>query len=338
MRVERLDHLVLTVADIDATVDFYVRVLGMSAVTLGGGRRALAFGDGTIALHEADREQPAPGGAGLRFVVADPPAQVRAELAARGVPLAEGPVERTVYVRDPDGNLVELSSAAPEARPRECPDRPDRPTRGQPVEVAALLQRLGLDAGHVAPAGDTDEVVETELKARVRRPEEVTARLNALADARVEVYRDAYFDTAAGALDNRGETLRIRTVRGAGGTRSSLTFTCAASKRRHETPVADPEATSSVLAGLGYRPVLTFERHCGTYTFTTQGRPTRATLVHIPETGGHFLEVETLAEEATDARTTRGHVRRVLTTLGITDADVTRELYRESVTAYRHHR
>ncbi|MFJ5109476.1 VOC family protein [Streptomyces sp. NPDC088551] len=123
MRVERLDHLVLTVADIEATVDFYTRVLGMEPVVFGDGRRALAFGQSKINLHQAGHEfepkaaRPTPGSADLCFVVADPLERVIAELAAQGVPVEEGPVERTgalgpfvsVYVRDPDGNLVELS-------------------------------------------------------------------------------------------------------------------------------------------------------------------------------------------------------------------------------------
>ncbi|MEU0276995.1 VOC family protein [Streptomyces sp. NPDC006195] len=123
MRVERLDHLVLTVADIEATVVFYTRVLGMEPVVFGGGRRALAFGQSKINLHRAGHEfepkaaRPSPGSADLCFVVADPLERVIAELAAQGVPVEEGPVERTgalgpfvsVYVRDPDGNLVELS-------------------------------------------------------------------------------------------------------------------------------------------------------------------------------------------------------------------------------------
>ncbi|MFD7284432.1 VOC family protein [Streptomyces sp. NPDC059863] len=124
LRVERLDHLVLTVADIEATVDFYTRVLRMEPVTFGGGRRGLAFGQSKINLHRAGHEfepkaeRPTPGSADLCFVVADPLERVIAELAARGVPVEEGPVERTgalgafvsVYVRDPDGNLIELSN------------------------------------------------------------------------------------------------------------------------------------------------------------------------------------------------------------------------------------
>jgi catechol 2,3-dioxygenase-like lactoylglutathione lyase family enzyme len=124
VRIDRLDHLVLTVADIDATVEFYTRVLGMQAVTFGAGRTALAFGRSKINLHRAGHEfepkahRPMPGSADLCLIAADPLDQVIEELAARGVPIEEGPVERTgatgpirsVYFRDPDQNLIEVST------------------------------------------------------------------------------------------------------------------------------------------------------------------------------------------------------------------------------------
>ncbi|MER7544375.1 VOC family protein [Spirillospora sp. NPDC127506] len=123
MRIDRLDHLVLTVADIDAAIWFYTRVLGMEAVTFGEGRRALAYGAGKINLHEAGREfepkaaHPVPGSADLCLIVAGPLDEALADLERHGVPVEEGPVRRTgaagpitsVYVRDPDRNLIELS-------------------------------------------------------------------------------------------------------------------------------------------------------------------------------------------------------------------------------------
>ena len=119
----RLDHLVLTVADLDATLGFYVGVLGAQDVRFGEGRRAVRFGDQKINLHVAGEElrphatSPTPGSADLCFVVTDLD-DVRGRLARHGVPVEEGPVGRTgavgeltsVYVRDPDGNLVELST------------------------------------------------------------------------------------------------------------------------------------------------------------------------------------------------------------------------------------
>jgi catechol 2,3-dioxygenase-like lactoylglutathione lyase family enzyme len=124
VRIDRLDHLVLTVADIDATVDFYTRVLGMTAVTFGPGRTALAFGRSKINLHRAGHEfepkarRPTPGSADLCLITTDPLDQVIGELAAHGVPVEEGPVDRTgatgpilsVYFRDPDRNLIEVST------------------------------------------------------------------------------------------------------------------------------------------------------------------------------------------------------------------------------------
>jgi catechol 2,3-dioxygenase-like lactoylglutathione lyase family enzyme len=124
VRIDRLDHLVLTVADIDATVDFYTRVLGMEAVTFGAGRTALAFGRSKINLHRAGHEfepkahRPTPGSADLCLIAEGPLEQVIEDLTARGVPIEEGPVERTgatgpirsVYFRDPDQNLIEVST------------------------------------------------------------------------------------------------------------------------------------------------------------------------------------------------------------------------------------
>jgi catechol 2,3-dioxygenase-like lactoylglutathione lyase family enzyme len=124
MQIDRLDHLVLTVADVDRTVEFYTRVLGMRAETFGGGRRALRFGSQKINLHRAGHEfepkaaRPLPGSADLCFVTDVPLEEVQRHLAACGVPVEEGPVDRTgavgpirsVYLRDPDANLVELAN------------------------------------------------------------------------------------------------------------------------------------------------------------------------------------------------------------------------------------
>jgi catechol 2,3-dioxygenase-like lactoylglutathione lyase family enzyme len=122
--IDRIDHLVLTVADIGQTVDFYVRVLGMEPVTFGGGRRALRFGCHKLNLHQAGRElepkarRPTPGSADLCLVTTTPLDRVVDHLRTQGVPVEEGPVARTgatgpiasVYFRDPDGNLVEVST------------------------------------------------------------------------------------------------------------------------------------------------------------------------------------------------------------------------------------
>ncbi len=122
--IARLDHLVLTVADVDATCEFYARVLGMQPVTFGNGRRALAFGAQKINLHQAGREfepkaaRPTPGSADLCLIADAPLDVVTAHLRECGVAIVEGPVQRTgatgaimsVYFRDPDRNLIEVSN------------------------------------------------------------------------------------------------------------------------------------------------------------------------------------------------------------------------------------
>jgi catechol 2,3-dioxygenase-like lactoylglutathione lyase family enzyme len=133
MEIERLDHWVLTVRDVDATVAFYERVLGMQPITFGGGRRALAFGQQKINLHPAEAplrphaRRPTPGSADVCLITRAPIEAVVAELENAGVAIEEGPVPRTgalgpitsVYFRDPDGNLIEISRYDGETRQPE---------------------------------------------------------------------------------------------------------------------------------------------------------------------------------------------------------------------------
>jgi catechol 2,3-dioxygenase-like lactoylglutathione lyase family enzyme len=130
LTVLRIDHLVLTCRDVAATIRFYTEVLGMKEVTFGEARKALAFGRQKINLHPTGQvarvgagnvaaiaAHPTAGSADLCLIVAENAAAIVAHLAACGVPVEEGPVVRTgalgpiesVYVRDPDGNLVELA-------------------------------------------------------------------------------------------------------------------------------------------------------------------------------------------------------------------------------------
>ncbi len=124
MRIDRLDHLVLTVSDIDLTCGFYSRVLGMEIVTFGPGRKALSFGGQKINLHRKGQEfepkaaHPTPGSADLCLISSIPIAEVMEHLGECGVSILQGPVRRTgatgpiqsVYFRDPDGNLIEVSN------------------------------------------------------------------------------------------------------------------------------------------------------------------------------------------------------------------------------------
>ena len=124
MIIDRIDHIVLTCRDVERTCDFYTRVLGMEAVTFSGGRKALAFGNQKFNLHQAGKEfepkadRPMPGSADFCLITGTPMSEVLEHLQACGVPVLEGPVERTgargpllsVYFRDPDLNLVEVSN------------------------------------------------------------------------------------------------------------------------------------------------------------------------------------------------------------------------------------
>ena len=124
MRIDRIDHFVITVANIQTTCDFYSRVLGMSVVTFGPGRKALLFGRQKINLHEVGKEfepkanAPTAGSADFCLITDTPIKEVITHLEALGVPVVEGPVARTgatgaiqsVYLRDPDQNLVEVSN------------------------------------------------------------------------------------------------------------------------------------------------------------------------------------------------------------------------------------
>ena len=124
MHIDRLDHFVLTVRDIDVTCDFYQKVLGMAPVTFGGGRRALAFGSQKINLHlhgqefEPKADHPVPGSADVCFITSMPLEEARAHIESCGVSIIEGPVKKTgalgpitsVYFRDPDQNLIEVSN------------------------------------------------------------------------------------------------------------------------------------------------------------------------------------------------------------------------------------
>lgn len=124
MKIDSLDHLVLTVKDIETTASFYSSVLGMEIITFGAGRKALSFGSQKINLHEYGNEfepkaaKPAPGSADLCFITSVPLSEVIAHLSASKVTIIEGPVKRTgatspilsVYFRDPDMNLIEVSN------------------------------------------------------------------------------------------------------------------------------------------------------------------------------------------------------------------------------------
>ena len=124
IRVDHLDHLVLTVANIEETCAFYADVLGMEIETFSGGRKALRFGNQKINLHQIGHEfepkakVPTPGSGDLCFIAATVLEDVIAHLNRLAIPIEQGPIDRTgamgkirsVYIRDPDANLIEISN------------------------------------------------------------------------------------------------------------------------------------------------------------------------------------------------------------------------------------
>ena len=127
MRISRLDHLVITVADSERTIQFYRDILGMKLETFGDNRQALHFGEQKINIHVAGREfrphaaAPAPGSADLCFISPVALEDIIASLKNHGVAIELGPVQRagaagpirSVYIRDPDGNLIEIANQNP---------------------------------------------------------------------------------------------------------------------------------------------------------------------------------------------------------------------------------
>jgi catechol 2,3-dioxygenase-like lactoylglutathione lyase family enzyme len=124
MKIERLDHLVLTVKSIEKTCKFYSTVLGMEIINFAENRKALRFGNQKINLHEAGKEfepragNPTPGSADLCFITENEMEKVIKQIKALDLQIIEGPVERTgalgrinsIYIRDPDNNLIEISN------------------------------------------------------------------------------------------------------------------------------------------------------------------------------------------------------------------------------------
>jgi catechol 2,3-dioxygenase-like lactoylglutathione lyase family enzyme len=130
-----IDHIVLTTNDLERCLDFYTRVLGMTLERYGAGRIALVFGSHKLNVHPPGFDAsikarvPTPGSLDLCFLARRPLEDVVAHLRACGVSIEEGPSERTgarfrirsVYVRDPDGNLIEISEPADALPPVERP-------------------------------------------------------------------------------------------------------------------------------------------------------------------------------------------------------------------------
>lgn len=128
MKINIIDHLVITVHDLDETIAFYTSVLGMEVVTFAEERKALVFGMQKINLHKAGEEiqphaeNPLPGSADLCFITEMPMQQIISHLSSCDVSIIEGPIEKTgatgpllsIYIRDPNGNLIEIANLVDE--------------------------------------------------------------------------------------------------------------------------------------------------------------------------------------------------------------------------------
>lgn len=124
MKLSHIDHFVMTVASIEVSIAFYAKVLGMKVIEFGNGRKALVFGTQKINLHEVGKEFepkakiPKAGSADFCLIAVTPIIEVISHLKTCGIAIEEGPVARTgaagaimsVYFRDPDGNLIEVSN------------------------------------------------------------------------------------------------------------------------------------------------------------------------------------------------------------------------------------
>ena len=124
MNIDHLDHLVLTVRNLQKTCNFYTEILGMEEITFKETRKALKFGNQKINLHEQDNEfelkanVPIPGSADLCFITKTPLSEFKEHCKSKNIKIIEGPVKRTgavgtinsVYLRDPDKNLIEISN------------------------------------------------------------------------------------------------------------------------------------------------------------------------------------------------------------------------------------
>ena len=184
-------------------------------------------------------------------------------------------------------------------------------------------------------------MIEAEIKARVRDPARVRDLLRARAPEEVSQYWDTYYDLPGQPLTSAGRELRVRVIDTGGQRRCLLTCKGAAvdkatgSKPETETGIEDPDAMDQILLALGYGHLVAFEKRCSNYAFTARGRDMLATLVTVPELDGTFLEVETKTADQHDLDAALDDVRAVLGQLGITEADLTTELYTDAVMRHR---
>lgn len=181
--------------------------------------------------------------------------------------------------------------------------------------------------------------IEVEIKARIpEHPRHLTDHAKPVAST----YRDTYYDTPDGALEHDGRELRVRVVElETGELTTVLTHKGSriddAAQPEHEATVANANEIADVLAGLGYVPVLVFEKRCVNYRFTRHQRDITVTVVQVPEIGEDtFVEIETIALDDAEIPDATAAIYSVLTDLlGLDNNAITDETYTGAV---RHHR
>lgn len=179
-------------------------------------------------------------------------------------------------------------------------------------------------------------MIEAEYKARLDDPDAVRAKLKERAQAERVSYRDVYFDAADRTLGRADREFRLRTISGVNGTHHLLTFKDAAvdtvtgSKPEFETIVGEREPMEEIIERLGYAPTIELTKQCENFRFVAAGRELLASIVTVPELDGTFLELETQASKK-DLQAVLADLREVLSELGVSEDQLTTELYTDAV-------
>ncbi|MGH3628367.1 MAG: class IV adenylate cyclase, partial [Sciscionella sp.] len=179
-------------------------------------------------------------------------------------------------------------------------------------------------------------MIEAELKADVRQPEQVAAQLRRWADEDTSIYRDTYYESADHALGSDGRQLRVRTISGAT-TKHLLTYKEPSvdiesqSKPEYETQIIDRDVIDYTLLGIGMVVDISFEKHCRNYQLNRDGRRFLASLVQVPEIDQSvFIEIETMVPNVNGPAAALESIRKLLTELGIDPAtDVNSRTYQD---------
>lgn len=184
--------------------------------------------------------------------------------------------------------------------------------------------------------------IEAELKARVHDPERVRELLRQRSAEQRSVYSDVYFDTPDRTLTRAGQELRVREVFTEGASMQVLltykgapVHTASGSKPETETTAGDADALLAVLRALGFDVLISLEKRCSNYRFTSADRPLLATLVSVPELEETFLEIESIVDTEPEIDLALETIRRVFSTLGIDRNAETTEAYTQAVAARR---